>query len=1052
MTGTSPERDPELVRLAGELGAHLPAELPDPGVHLGPYELRLRLGRGGAGTVWEAWDRRLLRRVAVKVLHPHLGLSEGQLERFRREARLASAVAHPGLCRVHDIGEDHGLHFLVEELVDGGRTLASRIGELRRGVDPGDLSRWAAQLFRDVARAVAAVHAAGIAHRDLKPANILLTRDGRPLVCDFGLAAVLHEDELGVTTLQRGTAFYLAPEQVEGRPLAGHRGDVFSLGVSLYETLALRRPFEGDTSTVVGQRIVHEDPEPPRRRRPGVARDLETIVLRCLEKDPVRRYADAGELADDLDRFLAREPVLARRPGPLRSAARRARSHPVRAVLATGSVALLGLVGTFTGETARLNALAEDEGRALASSLEVMRGMVDYMAPERVRERGALDPEFLTTLEEGARAGFEDDPLELARTLRVIAGFQDDLGRPVRALHLQEEAMALMVEGGAPEDEQVAMLLEAVQVLHRESLMREALELLEPRLEALDPGVQPALHARLVLRALVQHLRLGDGAAHAGLLERHGPLEERLAAARAALERRGQEGQAAELDLEQWELFHHAYAGRWEALDDRVEASHARHVAVYGEGDAQTVEMGVLLFTWWKVRIARGLEPDVAAVHARQEELTRTMLEAVRSTHGPATATGLRALRLRAECLHETRGPLEAVSTYEEVARAYAVRIGPAAPRTLGVNCALAVMLIQCDPDRAFAIMEETIAQGEASKAPEVLIDATHVRAWMQAAERSGRPAAWLEGFLDLAGRVPTALSRPSAWFDVLRESPEILFRSRAAVDRAPGVDGGSWVDPELARRCEVAWQDAICDHLAEPEISVPPLARLVGAQNLALARIAWREGRRSTALERLEQARVAEDWLGREAGPSPVALEARAWLLEEGVLPGRAGELLLGFGRAGSTLTEAVDGLARSSGEPGRRQALRDLVVVVAWELRHGERVAAFDALRAVPAADLTTRHDVWDCGYEAQRPTPCRDCVLAVAAHRLLEDAEVRGLPGWRVHLEAIHGEHPGGCPPALAPRLPGPASGVAGPDAAGPDRGGPAPSDPDAGPSRD
>jgi hypothetical protein len=1052
MTGTSPERDPELVRLAGELGARLPSELPDPGVRLGPYELRLRLGRGGAGTVWEAWDRRLLRRVAVKVLHPHLGLSEGQLERFRREARLATAVDHPGLCRVHDIGEDHGLHYLVEELVDGGRTLASRIGELRRGGDPGDLSRWAARLFRDVARAVAAVHAAGIAHRDLKPGNILLTRDGRPLVCDFGLAAVLHEDELGVTTLQRGTAHYLAPEQVEGRPLAGHRGDVFSLGVSLYETLALRRPFEGDTSTVVGHRILHEDPEPPRRRRPGVARDLETIVLRCLEKDPARRYTDAGELADDLDRFLEREPVLARRPGPLRIAARRVRRNPVRAVLATGSVALLGLVGTFTGETARLNALAEDEGRALASSLEVMRGMVDYMAPERVRERGALDPEFLTRLEEGARAGYDDDPLELARTLRVIAGFQDDLGRPVRALHLQQEALALMDELGAPEDEQVALLLEVVQVLQRESQMREALELLEPRLEALDPGAQPVLHARLLLRALVQQLRLGDGAAHADLLERHGPLEERLAAARAALERPGPDALEAELDLEQWELFHHAYAGRWEALDDRVEASHARHVAFHGEGDAHTVEMGVLLFTWWKVRIARGLEPDVAAVHARQEALTRTMLEAVRSTHGPATATGLRALRLRAECLHETRGPLEAVHSYDELARAYAERIGPAAPRTLGVNCALAVMLIQCDPDRAFAIMEETIAQGEAGKAPEVLIDATHVRARMQAAERSGRPAAWLEGFLDLAGRVPTALSRQSAWFDVLRESPEQLLRARAAAERAPGVDGGIRMDPELARRCEEAWQSAICDHLAESELSAPPLARLVRDRNLTLARIAWREGRRSTALERLEQARLAADWLVPEERRTPAAREARAWLLEEGVPPGRAGELLRGFAGAGASLQEAVDQLAGRPENPERRGALRDLVVTAAWELRHGERVAALDALRAVPAADLAARHDVWDCGYEVQRPTPCRDCVLALAAHRLLEDAEVRALPGWRAHLEAVHGEHPGGCPPALAPRLPGPAPGVAGPDAAGPDHGGLVPSDPDAGPSRD
>ena len=172
---------PELEELARELRARAATALPGADLSLGPYELRLRLGRGGAGTVWEAWDTRLTRRVAIKILHPHLALSAGQLDRFRREARLATAVDHPGLCRVHDIGEDHGLHFIVEELVDGGRTLASRIAELRRGVEPGDLSDWAAGLFREVAEAVSAVHAAGIAHRDLKPGNILIQRDGRPL-------------------------------------------------------------------------------------------------------------------------------------------------------------------------------------------------------------------------------------------------------------------------------------------------------------------------------------------------------------------------------------------------------------------------------------------------------------------------------------------------------------------------------------------------------------------------------------------------------------------------------------------------------------------------------------------------------------------------------------------------------------------------------------------------------------------------------------------------------------------------------------------------------
>ena len=997
--------DPELEELARELRARAATALPGADLSLGPYELRLRLGRGGAGTVWEAWDTRLARRVAIKILHPHLALSAGQLDRFRREARLATAVDHPGLCRVHDIGEDHGLHFIVEELVDGGRTLAARIAELRRGVEPGDLSDWAAGLFREVAEAVSAVHAAGIAHRDLKPGNILIQRDGRPLVCDFGLAAVVHEDDLGVTTLQRGTAYYLAPEQVAGRPLAGHRGDVFSLGVALYETLALQRPFDGDTASLVGRRILEEEPVPLRRLRPGVPRDLETIVQRRLEKDPQRRYADAGELAEDLGRFLRREPVLARRPGPLLRFGRELRRRPVRAVFTAALVVAAVAVGLFTSEARRLNRLAEEEGQTLVESLDVLRGLVDYMGPDRVDERGTLSPAFLEKLETGARAGYADDPLELGRTLAVIAEFRDALGDSYRALELFEEAAELLEAGGAPAAERRELLLVRSDVFNREWLDTEALALLKPELEATDREADPVGYARLLLRALIQHQKRGDTDGVAELLEASGAVEEALVAARAPAALEGDRSESLLLDLEQQELFHLAYAGQWEAVGERAEEVFEHHARAFGDGDPRTVEMGVLLFTTWKVLLARTPDLDRESVHQRQEELTLRLLEGAEAMRGGETSTGLRALRLRAECLHGTRGALAAIDAYSKLVEGYSARIGPIAPRTLGVRCALAVMLIQIDPDRAFDIQDTTLRLSRPQLEPGELLDSTQLRAWMQAAERTGRAEQWLSGFLELAERPRARPSAISAWYEVLQESPLRVLRGSLAVDRDPGCDSGSRVAPELAMRCEEAWHDLACDYLAVPEPPSPPIAGLLADRGLSLAWFTWRRGERELALERLERVRQAAGWLEGEAPLAPLGQVARDWLLADGQPRGRAGELLLELAGAGVAVSE--EDLAHPA-----------LLKAAAWALASGEEAAALSALAAVPAEELTTGYEIRDCCPIPARLSPCDSCSLSIAVHRLLRSEEVVALPRWRAHLEAIHGEHPGSCPAAPEP----------------------------------
>jgi tRNA A-37 threonylcarbamoyl transferase component Bud32 len=998
-----------LEQLAEELRARAAAAVPAPGLRLGPYELGLELGAGGAGSVWEAWDTRLKRRVAVKILHPHLALSATQLERFRREAQLAATVAHRGLCRVHDLGEEHGLHYLVQDLVPGGRTLSHRIAELRRSPDAGHPWRWAAELFREVARAVAAVHAAGISHRDLKPGNLLLTPDGRPLVSDFGLAAVLEEDELGVTTLQRGTPYYLAPEQVEGRPLAGHRGDVFSLGVSLYEALVLVRPFDGDTSGVVARRILREEPQPPRRMRPGLPRDLETIVLRCLEKDPARRYADAGELADDLDRFLRGLPVEARRPGLVLRGARGVRRHPVRAVIAAATTALLVTGAVFTAESARLNAEAEAEGRALAESLDALRGMVDYMDPERAAERGEVRPEFLASIEQGARRGFADDPLELGRTLATVAGFLDDLGEPLRGLDLQREATELLEEGGASPRERREQRLRRFQALDREWLMPEAQTVIEGALAEVDPLAEPVEYARVLVRAVAAARKGRDAEAHTRLLEAHGPLAEALAPAREVLAERGEPRGELALDLELWELIALAYGGDWDTVHERAEADYGRARELFGGADHRTVEFGVILFTAWKVQITRGLLPRTPELDRRREALTLEMLEAAEGIHGPRTAVGIRVRQLRAECLHETRGPLEAVHAYESLVAAIGERVGPEAPRTQGLTVALSVMLMFADSDRAFALMEWVVDASRRLRPPGSRPQPTTVRGWMQAAERTGRPEVWLEGFEELHSRGSDGWTE-GTWMDLLRETPWISLRAARKAGEVTGSDSGTRVAPELLERCEVAWRASVCELLAWSEPVPPGVAAMLATRVLDQARLDLERGDRVRAEEALELVR----WLGlASAGVEGSARDrreqARGWILCEGRPEGRLGELVSDLARGEEELpTGPIDLLLLESGEE-RQRALTALVLEAAWGLHEGQREAVLARLAASELGQDPVRFDPWLCCHETQRISACRECPRASAAHLLLSEPEVLALPGWEEALRAIHGVHP-------------------------------------------
>ena len=394
---------------------------------LGDYELLRQIGRGGMGVVYEAQQQSLDRRVALKILPFASMLDRKQILRFQNEARAAAQLHHPNIVPIHGVGSDQGVHFYAMQFINGqslrqvleNRSLAderkvtsksesvhqsvstdaisNKISQSAHGKHVHDISdtRAVTPLVVQAADALQTAHECGIIHRDIKPSNLLIDENGKLWITDFGLARSSMDDGVTATGDIIGTLFYMSPEQASGQStLVDHRTDVYSLGVTLYELLTNRRPFEGTNHNDVLRQIESGECKGVRHWAPSIPKDLENVVAKAMATDREERYASAREMADDLERFHQGIPTVARPPSTAQRITKWARRHQ-RSVLAAIAVAMLSIASLTTGiiilyqeraETAAALAtsqanenLAEQRLELAKRNLEEARSAVDYL-------------------------------------------------------------------------------------------------------------------------------------------------------------------------------------------------------------------------------------------------------------------------------------------------------------------------------------------------------------------------------------------------------------------------------------------------------------------------------------------------------------------------------------------------------------------------------------------------------------------------------------------------------------------------------------------------
>jgi eukaryotic-like serine/threonine-protein kinase len=382
---------------------------------LGDFQLLREIGRGGMGIVFEAEQLSLRRRVALKVLPFAAVLDPQHLQRFKNEAQAAASLDHPNIVTVYSVGCERGVHYYAMQYVEG-QTLTAIIEGLKTSPDPAaetggaapsttrlskswgsrEFYRGAARLGIQAADALEHAHRMGIVHRDIKPSNLMVDAEGRLWVTDFGLALSGADGKLTLTGDLVGTLRYMSPEQVEGsRQILDHATDVYSLGVTLYELLAFRPAVTSTDRHEAMHQIVEHAPRPLVELDHAIPRDLETIVLKCIAKDPSERYTTARDLAEDLRLFVDDRPILARRPSLADRAARWSRRHRSLVWLTAVAVVIVTLVSAASAilvlnayeREKELRATAEENAIAARQNYEIARDAIGRML-DRVADAG----------------------------------------------------------------------------------------------------------------------------------------------------------------------------------------------------------------------------------------------------------------------------------------------------------------------------------------------------------------------------------------------------------------------------------------------------------------------------------------------------------------------------------------------------------------------------------------------------------------------------------------------------------------------------------------
>lgn len=408
----------------------------------GDYELLEEIARGGMGVVYRAHQRSLNRPVAVKMLLGGEFAAPEFVRRFRREAEAAARLRHPNIVAIYEFGHHDGQHFLAMECIEG-RNLA----EIVR--DQPLPARRAATYVRAITQAVAFAHEQGVLHRDLKPSNVLIdARTDQPRITDFGLAkrlpaapsAAVGEpvtaspesaappDQLTISGRALGSPAYMAPEQAAGRGDVGPAVDLYSLGALLYHLLTGRPPFQSDSLAETLRQVHHEEPVPPRRLNPSVPRDLETLCLKCLEKDPARRYRSATELGEELDRWLNDVPIRARPLGAGARAARFCRRRPAVAGLGASVLALLVVV-------------------AVGSSVATWRIAAARRAEHRAREHAEFANRELRQAVQGLELQRAEDAFQSQDSARGVAHLAALLRRDPSQASAAQRLVSALVHG-----------------------------------------------------------------------------------------------------------------------------------------------------------------------------------------------------------------------------------------------------------------------------------------------------------------------------------------------------------------------------------------------------------------------------------------------------------------------------------------------------------------------------------------------------------------------------------------------------------------------------